>query len=358
MYPTGERWRWRARSHPNQTSTNQMEMKKEYMDMKKVISLILTVMMVASLFTACGSSAPADDGVMKVAIVQQLDHSSLDEIRTATAAQLEALAAEKNVKLEIEVFNGQNDNTMLSQIGAEIMGDNYDMIIPIATTAATTMVTAAEGTDLPIVYSAISDPETAGLTGLPTVTGVSDALNTPFILDMMLAVQPELKTVGLLYSNSEINSETPIAQAKEYLDAKGIAYIEKTGNTNDEVVAAASSLVGRVDAVFTPTDNKVMAAEAAVAEILNEAGIPHYTGADSFVLSGAFATCGVNYTELGTKTADIAFDILMGGKIPTDFHVMDGGIITVNTDTAAALGLDYSAFSSMAGTVQEVVTGE
>ena len=174
---------------------------------------------------------------------------------------------------------------------------------------------------------------------------------------MMLAVQPDVKTVGLLYSNSEINSEAPIRDAKAYLDAKGIAYVEKTGNTANEVIAAASDLVGRVDAVFTPTDNVVMATEAAVAELLNEAGIPHYTGADSFVLSGAFTTCGVNYTELGTKTADIAFDILMGGQIG-DFHVMDGGIIAVNTDTAKALNIDYSVFSTMANTVIEVKTAE
>ena len=100
-----------------------------------------------------------------------------------------------------------------------------------------------------------------------------------------------------------------------------------------------------------------MAAEAAVAEILNEAGIPHYTGADSFVLSGAFTTCGVNCTELGTKTGQIAVDILNGGEIG-EFIVMDGGIITVNTDTAAAVGIDYSVFSDMANTVNAVTTIE
>ena len=100
-----------------------------------------------------------------------------------------------------------------------------------------------------------------------------------------------------------------------------------------------------------------MGAEAAVADILNNALIPHYAGADSFVLSGAFATCGVNYTELGTKTAQMAMDILMGGEIPK-FHVMDGGIITVNTETAAMLNIDYSVFSTMANTVSEVTTAE
>ncbi len=330
--------------------------------MKKVISLILSIMMIVSVFSGCTSSAPdrapGSEETFRVAIVQQLDHSSLDEIRTAIAAQLNALAAEKGVHLVIDEYNGQNDNSILGQIGAQVMDKKSDIIIPIATLAALSMVTAAEGTDTPIVYAAISDPEAAGLTGLPTVTGVSDALNTNFILDMMLAAQPDVKTVGLLYSNSEVNSITPIAEAKAYLDAKGIAYLEKTGNTAGEIVEAAASLVGRVDAVFTPTDNAVMAAEASVAEALNVAGIPHYTGADSFVLSGAFTTCGVNYTELGTKVADMAFDILMGGQIPADFHVMDGGIITVNTETAKQVGVDYSVFTTMANTVQEVVTGE
>ena len=332
--------------------------------MKKLICVILSLVMILML-TACASSEPAaapeaesaNDMTYTVAIVQQLDHSSLDEIREAIKAQLNTLAEPTNYTIKIEEYNGQNDASMLNQIGTQVVSDGVDMIIPIATTAAQCMVTAADGTDIPVVYAAISDPESAGLTDIPTVTGVSDALNTNFIMDMMLAADPSIQSVGLLYSNSEINSEAPIRDAKAYLDAKGIAYVEKTGNTPNEVIAAASDLVGRVDAVFTPTDNVVMATEAAVAELLNQAGIPHYTGADSFVLSGAFATCGVNYTELGTKTADIAFDILQGGAIG-DFHIMDGGIITVNTETAQSCGIDYAIFKDMANTVNEVVTAE
>ena len=325
--------------------------------MKKVICVILSVLMLVSL-TACGA-APANNGAkteFKVAIVQQLDHSSLNEIRDAIKAQLNTLAEPTNYTITIEEYNGQNDASVLNQIGADVVSDGFDMIIPIATLAAQCMVTVNEDAGIPIVYAACSDPEGAGLTGMNNVTGVSDALNTAFIFDMMFAAQPDIQTVGLLYSNSEINSKTPIAQAKAYLDAKGIAYIEKTGHTVDEVTAAANALVGQCDAVFTPTDNAIMAAEATVAEILNEAGIPHYAGADSFVTSGAFTTCGVNYTELGTKTADIAFDILMGGEF-TDFVLMDGGIITVNTETAAKLGIDYSIFAEMANTLVEVTTG-
>ena len=329
--------------------------------MKKVISLILSLVMVFAL-TACGASESAQTPTgyaenYKIAIIQQLDHSSLDEIRTAVKAQLKARAEEKGVGITFTYDNGQNDTSMLSQISTQVVSEEPDLIVPIATLAAQYAVTAAEGTNIPIVYAAISDPESAGLTGIPTVTGVSDALNTPFILDMMLSAQPDIQTVGLLYSNSEINSATPIAEAKAYLDAKGIAYVEKTGTTSGEIIEATASMVGLVDAVFTPTDNAVMAAEASVAELLNNAGIPHYTGADSFVLSGAFTTCGVNYTELGAKVGDMAFDILMGGTIG-DFHVMDGGIITVNTDTAKACSIDYSVFSQMANTVNEVVTAE
>ena len=347
--------------------------------MKKVISLVLSVMMMLTMFAGCKASGTAETAAptaaptsattaetaadttpaaqeFNVAIVQQLDHASLDEIRTAIVAQLQTLAEEKGVKVNIQEFNGQNDATVLNQIGAQVVGDGVDLIIPIATLAAQCMVTAADGTDIPIVYAAISDPEAAGLTGLSNVTGTSDALNTAFILDMMLAANPDIKTVGLLYSNSEPNSTTPIANAKAYLDSKGIKYVEKTGNTADEVLSAANALAAaKVDAVFTPTDNTIMNSAAAVGEIFAEAGIPHYTGADSFVTAGCFATCGVNYTDLGTYTADMALEILQGGAVPT-FHVMDGGIITVNKETAQKLSIDPSVFSSLAGQVVEVDT--
>lgn len=319
--------------------------------MKKVIGLILAAVMALSLCT----TAFAQKQSIKIAIVQQLDHPSLDEIRTAAQAKLAEIAKETGVEIEVKEFNGQNDTSILNQIGAQVAQDGYDAVIPIATLAAICMTTATEETDIPVVYAAISDPASAGLTDLPNVTGTSDALNTSFILDMIFAVQPDVKTVGLLYSRSETNSELPIAQAKEYLDEKGVKYIEKTGNTTDEILSAASELAERCDVVFTPTDNVVMAAESAVAEILTQAGVPHYTGADSFVASGAFATCGVNYTELGQKTAEMAFQILQTGEVPP-YHVMEGGIITVNTEVAAQLSLDYTPFFDMANTVNEIET--
>ena len=253
-------------------------------------------------------------------------------------------------------YSGQGDETILNQIGAQVVADGVDVIIPVATTAAQLMTVAAEGTGIPVVYAAVSDPEQADLLDLDYVTGMSDALNTQFILDMMLAQDPEVQTVGLLYSLSEPNSTKPIAEAKEYLDGKGIAYKEYTANSVDEVIAAAGTLIADgVDAVFTPTDNKIMEAELAIAPELAEAGIPHYTGADSFVRNGAFATCGVNYTNLGTQTADLALEVLQTGEFP-EYVTVSGDIITVNTDTASTLGLDYSLFQDMGSQVVEVQT--
>ena len=240
--------------------------------MKNVLALILSFVMIFAL-AACGSSAqttepaateaPAEEPVTEetasysIAIVKQLDHASLDEIANAIAAEFDAIAAEKNVNIHYEIYSGQGEQSVLQQIGTQAIADQVDAIVPIATLAAQVMANAAADTQTPVVFAAISDPETAELTGIDYVTGTSDALNPPYIMDMMLAQNPDIQSVGLLYSLSEANSRTPIAEAKAYLDEKGISYVEATGNTNDEVIAAASSLVSEgVDAIFTPTDNR------------------------------------------------------------------------------------------------------
>lgn len=355
---------------------------------KKAVSVLLAAAMTATLVAGCGSSTeqaeapaeteaaeepaeeaeetaeaeeaePADGAVYNVAVVKQMDHASLDEIANAVCEELDTIASENGVTINYEVYSGQGDQSVLTQIGTQVVSEGVDAIIPIATLAAQVMATCAEETQTPVVFAAISDPEGAELTGIDYVTGTSDALNTEFIMDMMLAQNADVQKVGLLYSLSEDNSTAPIAEAKAYLDGKGIAYVEKTANTNDEVITAASALIAEdVDAIFTPTDNVIMAAELAIYENLAEAGIPHYTGADSFVRNGAFTTCGVNYTDLGYKTADLAYSAMTEGMDALeDYYLMDGGIITVNTETAEALGIDYSVFSDM-GEVVEVQTTE
>lgn len=304
-------------------------------------------------------AASGDTAEYNVAIVKQLDHASLDEIANAVAAELDQIAKDNNVTINYEIYSGQNDQTTLKQIGDQAIADGVDAIIPIATLAAQVMTVCAQDTQTPVIFAAISDPEAAELTGIDYVTGTSDALDTNKIMEMMFAQNPDIQKVGLLYSLSEANSTKPIADAKAYLEEKGINYTEQPANTNDEVIAAASSLVAdKVDAIFTPTDNVIMAAELAIYEDLAKAGIPHYTGADSFVRNGAFATCGVNYTDLGAQTADLAYTAMTEGMDGLeDYYVTEGGIITVNTETAATLGIDYSVFNDM-GTVVEVQTTE
>ena len=340
------------------------------LSLNKVLSLSAAAALALSL-TACSggtasnpstnpTSSTQENGSnsgesYKIAVVRQLDHASMNEIRDAITAELDAKAADLGISVSYTDFNGNNDPSTLSQIGAQIVADGYDAIIPIGTTAAQQMAATAQATETPVIYGTVSYPETAGLTGISYVTGTSDALNVELLLDMMLAQNPDVQTVGLLYSTSEVNSAPAIETAKAYLDSKGISYLDKTGNTTDEVVAAVNSMLDQVDAVFTPTDNVVQAAELAIAPTLAEAGIPHYAGADSFVRNGAFATCGVNYTDLGTQTADLALEVLQTGTVP-EFITVSGDIITVNTDTAATLNADYSMFEAMGSSLVEVQT--
>ena len=328
---------------------------------KKITAAALSLSMLFAL-TACGGegagSAEKPD-TYKVAIVKQMDHPSLDEIANAVAAELDGFVAD-GAEIAYDVYSGQGDQSVLMQIGNQAVADGVDVIIPIATTAAQVIALCAEETKTPVVFAAVSDPAKAELVGIDYVTGVSDALNTEFIMDMMLAQNPDVKNVGLLYSLSEPNSATPIAEAKAYLEAKGIACTEATANTNDEVIAAANSLIAQgVDAVFTPTDNIIMSAELAIYESFIAAGVPHYTGADSFVRSGAFATCGVNYTELGGQAGRLAYQAMTEGMDPMEeFYLAEGGIITVNTETAAALNIDCSVFEAMGPIVEVTTTAE
>lgn len=324
------------------------------MKTKRILALVLCFVL-CLCFTACGDSK--DDGTIKVAIVKQMDHIALDEIAQNIANELDAIASKNNVTIKYDIYSGQNDQSTLKQICDQAIADKADVIIPVATLASQVAAISAKDTKTPVVYASVSDPESAELTGLGYVTGTSDALNTELIMNMMLAQNPNVKKLGLLYSQNEINSQRPIADAKAFCDAHNIQYVEATGNTNEEVISAAATLIAaKVDAVFTPTDNVIMAAELAIYQNFIDAKIPHYTGADEFVIQGAFTTCGVNYPQLGVQTADIAYQVITDGIASMkDMYLVDGGLITVNSETAEALGIDYSCFNSL-GTVSTVTT--
>lgn len=310
----------------------------------------------------------------KVAIVQYVDDASLNQIVAAVQAELDKKGGELGVTFDYKdyTYNGQADATTMNQIAADLIASDVDLIIPVATPVAMVMQNATaesprdDGSLIPVVFSAVSDPVGAGLVASmdapgSNITGTSDALNTEAVFDLMLAADPDIQTVGLLYDKSQDSSTAAIAAAKAYCEAKGINVVEKTGTNNGEISLAADALLSSgAEAVFTPTDNNVMTAELAIYEKFIDAKVPHYGGADSFALNGAFMGYGVNYVELGTATADMAADILVNGKDPASMAIrtMDNGIATVNTETAAAIGLDYSMFADKCSSLVEIQTAE
>ena len=359
---------------------------------KKILSAALSLSLVLSL-AACGgsgsgtssaggsaSSQPQDASSSgseavkeyKVGIVKFMDHASLDQIEKNIQKELDAKSAELGVNFNYKDYtaNGQGDRTTLNQIAAQMVADGVDVVVPIATPAAQAMQSVVVEEGIPVIFAAVSDPVTAKLVddmdapgGL--ITGVSDALNTPMIMDMMVAVDPDIQKVGLLYSKSEDSSKKPIEEAKAYLDEHNIAYVEKTGTNTDEINSAVDSLIAEgVEAIFTPTDNTVMSAELSIFEKLNDAKIPHYTGANSFALNGAFFGYGVDYDDLGAETADMVVNLLVNGADPaaTPVVILAHEAATINTETCEAIGLSLddvkAAFATLGIGVVEITTAK
>ena len=297
--------------------------------------------------SAAGSAAAASEAgqTFKVGIVNYVDHASLNQIVASVESRLDKVGAEKGVTFDYADYyaNAQADQSNLNQIGADLVADQVDVIVAVATPTAATMLAAVEDTDIPVVYSAVTDPVSAGFDGEEGVTGTSDALNTDAIMNLITAINPDIDTIGLLYDLSQDASTQAIADAKAFCDSKGIKYIEKNGTTTAEVQMAAEALVAAgVKAVFTPTDNTVMTAELSIYETFTDAGVMHFTGADSFALNGAFVGYGVDYVQLGEATADMVVELLCEGKTTADlpYQTFDNGIVTINTETAEALGMD------------------
>ena len=321
----------------------------------------------ASTAAASSGAASAAGQTFKVGIVNYVDHASLNQIVESVESRLDELGKEKGVTFDYGDYyaNAQADQTNLNQIGADLVADGVDVIVAVASPTAATMLAAVEDTEIPVVYSAVTDPAAAGFDTELNITGTSDALNTDAIMNLILAVNPDIDTIGLLYDLSQDASTQAIADAKAFCDANGIQYIEKNGTTTAEVQMAAEALVAAgVKAVFTPTDNTIMTAELSIYETFTEAGVQHYTGADSFALNGAFVGYGVDYVQLGEATADMVAQLLCDGKTPADlpFQTFDNGIATINTETCEALGLDLNtvkeAFKPYCTEVVEVTTAE
>ena len=304
--------------------------------MKKLISTVMALIMVLSL----ASAAFAGGETYKIGICNYVDDASLNQIVENIQEQLAAIGEEKNVTFDVTVENCMADAAVMDQIISDFIADGVDLMVGVATPVAMQMQAATEDNQIPVIFSAVSDPEAAGLVESndhpgANITGTSDFLDTTAVMNLIFAADPEADLIGLLYDIGQDSSATPIAAAKEYLDEKNIEYKEYNGTTVPEVQLAVDSLIADgVDAVFTPSDNTIMTAELSIYEALAEAGIPHYTGADSFALNGAFLGYGVDYANLGVETANMIAQVLLDGADPAELPVrtFDNGTATINTD--------------------------
>ena len=343
--------------------------------MKKIFAFVLSIIMAAACMAACSPSNPApasdaDGKTVKVGICNYVDDASLNQIVENIQARLKEIGGEKGVAFDVSYDNCNADANLLTQIISNFIADDVDIMIGVATPVAMAMQAATEDNGIPVVFAAVSDPVGAGLVESmeapgSNVTGTSDYLDTAAVMQLITAADPDVKNIALLYDIGQDSSTAAIAHAKEYLDANGIAYGEYTGTTVDEVTLAVQALIADgVDAVFTPTDNTIMKSELSIYEMLQEAGIPHYTGADSFALNGAFLGYGVDYAALGVETANMAASIALGGAKPAETAVktFDNGCATINTETCEKLGFNYDeickAFEPFCTKIQSIVTAE
>lgn len=305
-----------------------------------------------------------------IGICNYVDDASLNQIVENINARLAKIESEQGITINVKYDNCNADANVMNQIIANFAADNVDLMVGVATPVAMAMQSATEDSKTPVVFAAVSDPVGAGLVASleepgSNVTGSSDNLDTNSVMNLIFAQNPDAKKIGLLYDVGQDSSTAAIEHAKAYLDDKGVEYVERTATTAEEVALAAQALVSDgVDAVFTPTDNTIMKAELAIYETFADAGIPHYTGADSFALNGAFLGYGVDYANLGRETADMIASILTEGKDPATTPVItfDNGTATVNTEICEKLGLDFDtvseAFAPYCTRVEEITTAE
>lgn len=305
-----------------------------------------------------------------IGICNYVDDASLNQIVENINARLAEIESEQGITINVKYDNCNADANVMNQIIANFAADNVDLMVGVATPVAMAMQSATEDSKTPVVFAAVSDPVGAGLVASleepgSNVTGSSDNLDTNSVMNLIFAQNPDAKKIGLLYDVGQDSSTAAIEHAKAYLDDKGVEYVERTATTAEEVALAAQALVSDgVDAVFTPTDNTIMKAELAIYETFADAGIPHYTGADSFALNGAFLGYGVDYANLGRETADMIASILTEGKDPATTPVItfDNGTATVNTEICEKLGLDFDTvsetFAPYCTRVEEITTAE
>ncbi|MDR1542252.1 MAG: ABC transporter substrate-binding protein [Clostridiales bacterium] len=304
---------------------------------------ICAAMASAFIFSAFGCSA-SKKGV-KIGIVKIVEHASLDTIEASVIKRLEELGYSSE-NAEISALSAQGDPSNVASMMDKFIADGTDIVIAITTPVASVALNYAG--QIPVIFSAVSNPIEAKLTSSlekpdKNVTGTCDAVPVDRIIDLALETVPGAKKAGFIYNPGEASSAANIAAAKAYCDSKGISYAEQSVDSSAAIQQAAEALVTQCDFVFTPTDNTVAEGMSVLANVCIDAKIPCFVGADSMVKDGGLATVGIKYEDLGIETANMAKSVLDGKKIEDiPVKVFTDLSTYINIGTSEKIGIDFS----------------
>ena len=308
-----------------------------------IMLLVLTLMIVGGVSSLAGAQP------LVIGITQIVEHPALDAARDGFIAALEEAGFKEGEDVIYDLQNAQGDFTNAISIAQKFKDDKVDMILAIATPTA--QAAAQVNKDIPIIINAVTDPVAASLvqsweSSGNNVTGISDAAPNKQQVELIPLFLPEAKSIGTIYNAGEVNSVVQIEIARETSKELGLNLIEVTVSNSSEVLMAAQSLVGRVEAIYIVTDNTVVSALESVIKVCNQEKIALIVADPSSVDKGALASYGIDYFSLGKKSGEIAIQIIKGAK-PSDIPIQT---ITdpkelqfvVNLDTAKTIGLSVS----------------
>lgn len=322
--------------------------------MKRSKGITNGLMVVLCLFlAACGSQSSSGDSKdgkkLKVGITQIIEHSALDASREGFIAALKDNGFEDGKTIEIDFQSAQGDPSTVTSIAQKFVSDKKDVILAISTPSAQSIVKATEGTNIPVFFTAITDPLKAKLIDNvekpgKNVTGTSDT-HPESIKSTIGAIKeffPESKKVGIIYNSGEANSVVNVENARKALTEIGLEPVEVNASNPTEVKQAAESLLGRVDALYIPKDNTAVAALKSIVKVAQDNKLPMFVGEMDSVRNGGFAGFGIDYKELGYQTGLLAVKVLKGeakaGDIPVQFPKELR--LAVNKEAAANQGID------------------
>ncbi|HEM4955866.1 TPA: ABC transporter substrate-binding protein [Streptococcus suis] len=316
-----------------------------YKLVKKLATISVASMGLLTLAACSSSSEQASSDVVKVGVLQYMEHESLTAAREGFVAELEANGYKEGEKLVLDYQNAQGDQANLQTISEQLI-DGNDIVLAIATPSAQSLATVS--TETPIVFTAVTDPLSADLVesiekpgGL--LTGTSDQAPIDKQVELLGQAVPDAKTVGILYTTSERNSEVQVEQAKELLEKAGYKVVVKGITSSNEVQDATTSLMKDVDALFIPTDNTVASTMTMIGELSLEHKVPVIGGSTDMVDEGGLLTYGTNYEALGRQTAKMAIKIIEGANVSeTAVEYPETVSLHVNEEMAQKLGIDTS----------------